>query len=110
MLSTTDNPDDWPAAQLAVAECQQRQYDTRGKLNRALLNRELERYCPLSNELQAVLAGAMDKLNLSARTVHRIIRVARTIADLRQADALSSADLLEAIAFRRSPVVQKLAA
>jgi predicted ATPase with chaperone activity len=42
--------------------------------------------------------------------VHRIIRVARTIADLRQADALSSADLLEAIAFRRSPVVQKLAA
>ncbi|GAB5497717.1 MAG: YifB family Mg chelatase-like AAA ATPase [Pseudohongiellaceae bacterium] len=110
LLSTTDNPDDWPAAQLAVAECQQRQYDTRGKLNRALLNRELERYCPLSNELQAVLAGAMDKLNLSARTVHRIIRVARTIADLRQADALSSADLLEAIAFRRSPVVQKLAA
>jgi len=110
LLSNSDSPDDWPAVRKAVAECQQHQYRQRGKLNRALLNRELERYCSLSEDLQAVLANAMDKLNLSARTVHRIIRVARTIADLRRADALSSDDLLEAIAFRRSPAVQKLVA
>ncbi len=108
LLSAGDNQDDWPAVQAAVADCQQRQCRNRGKLNSGLLNRELDRYCVLNKDLQAMLASAMDKLNLSARTVHRIIRVARTIADLRRGEALSSDDLMEAIAFRRSSVVQTL--
>lgn len=108
LLSSNTSADNWPAVQASIAHCQQRQFRQRGKLNRALLNRELERYCVLKPALQAVLATAMDKLNLSARTVHRLLRVARTIADLRQSEQPGEQDLLEAIAFRRSAVVQTL--
>lgn len=108
LLTNDAGTDDWPGVQAAISRCQRHQFHQRGKLNRALLNQELERYCTLSPSLQTVLAGAMEQLNLSARTVHRIIRVARTIADLRQGDELGEQDLLEAIAFRRSAVVQTL--
>jgi magnesium chelatase family protein len=46
------------------------------------------------------LRGAMEKLSLSARAYHRILRVARTIADLDSSSSVSTAHVAEAIQYR----------
>ena len=61
---------------------------------------ELERFCALQPQTQSMLERAMDKLALSARGAHRVIRVARTLADLSGDEQLGTAHLGEALAYR----------
>jgi magnesium chelatase family protein len=63
--------------------------------------REVERWCTLDAESEALLKQAFARLSLSARAYHRILKVARTIADLAAADALSASHVAEAISYRR---------
>ncbi len=72
-----------------------------GKPNAALGNREVERDCALASSLQVLLDRAVDRLGLSARAYHRVLRVARTIADLGDSTAIDMAHLSEAIQYRR---------
>jgi len=60
----------------------------------------IKKYCKLSDESQTVLNSAMDKLGLSARAYHRILKVARTIADIERSDSIQTNHLLEAINYR----------
>ncbi len=60
----------------------------------------LEKVCIVSSDAKKLLKDAMDKLNLSARAYHRIIKVARTIADLDNEDLISEEHILEAIQYR----------
>ncbi len=62
-----------------------------GKLNTELTVPEIQRTCGLDRPCRALLAHARVKLGLSARGVHRVLRIARTIADLRCADPASAA-------------------
>ena len=78
-----------------------RQLKRAGKPNALLGTRELTRDCELQSNDQRLLERAIDKLNLSARAYHRILRLARTIADLAGAESLATAHLTEAIAYRR---------
>jgi magnesium chelatase family protein len=110
LLSATQVEENWAERKNNIARCQQRQQQQRGKLNYQLNNKELDTYAALGKAEKEVLANAMDKLNLSARTVHRGLRVARTIADLRGAEHIGSSDLLEALAFRQSRLIPELAA
>ena len=55
----------------------------------------------LDAESEALLKRAFARLSLSARAYHRILKVARTIADLAAADALSAGHVAEAISYRR---------
>lgn len=110
LLSATQAAENWAERKNNIARCQQRQQQQRGKLNYQLNNKELDTYAALGEAEKEVLANAMDKLNLSARTVHRSLRVARTIADLRGAEHIGSSDLLEALAFRQSRLIPELAA
>jgi magnesium chelatase family protein len=73
-----------------------------GKPNAALSTREIERDCALADAERALLQRAMDKLGLSARAYHRVLRVARTIADLASADRIGREHLAEAIQYRRT--------
>jgi magnesium chelatase family protein len=57
--------------------------------------------CPLSSSAQTLLARAMSRLNFSARAYHRIIKVARTIADLAGETAIGDMHVAEAIGYRR---------
>ena len=61
----------------------------------------MTRDCELRLGDQRLLERAIDKLNLSARAYHRILRLARTIADLAGAAAIDTQHLTEAIGYRR---------
>lgn len=60
----------------------------------------MEKFCPLGKEEQELLKHAFVKLNLSARAYHKIIKVARTIADLEQEERILSRHILEAVCYR----------
>lgn len=73
----------------------------RGGVNATLSGRRLQQACSLEGASEKMLAGAMEKLGLSARALHRILRVARTLADLDGADAVTQSHLVEALGYRQ---------
>jgi magnesium chelatase family protein len=78
-----------------------RQLNRQDKSNARLSNTEVDRHCtPDANGL-VVLERAMRRFALSARAYHRILKVARTIADLEDASSVSLAHVSEAIGLRR---------
>ena len=72
----------------------------RGKLNAELTPYELDQFAPLDAAGKKLLAHAMERFGLSARSYHRIVRVARSIADLAQSELVHSAHLAEALSLR----------
>ena len=69
-------------------------------LNSRISSRELEELVPLSDEVKDMLRQASVKLNLSPRALHRLIKVARTIADLEDQTDLALPHILEALQYR----------
>ncbi len=63
--------------------------------------REIREYCVLDEAGQALMASAMRQLNLSARAYHRVLKVARTIADLAGRERIDATDVAEALQYRR---------
>ena len=61
---------------------------------------EIRRFCRLPDEGQRLMRAAMTQLNLSARAYHRILKLARTIADLAGCEEIQSAHLGEALQYR----------
>ncbi len=84
-----------------VCQARERQIARSGKPNSHLSNREIERYCHIGQADVQLLSSAIDRLGLSARSVHRILKVARTIADLGDSEAIQTPHLSEAISYRR---------
>jgi magnesium chelatase family protein len=62
--------------------------------------RDLRRYCRLSEPVESILRQAVGRLGLSARAYHRVLKIARTIADLAGAAELGTAHVSEAIQYR----------
>jgi magnesium chelatase family protein len=84
-----------------VEAARARQLARSGVPNSALSNRELDRVCRLSAADGQLLEQAMDRLGLSPRAHHRVLKVARTIADLAGAEDIATPHLSEAIGYRR---------
>lgn len=78
-----------------------RQMARQGKPNARLTTREIDAHCAPDSAGAALLAQAMAKLSLSARAYHRILKVARTIADLADSVPIAAPHVAEAIGYRR---------
>jgi len=76
------------------------QDDRQGKLNSELSPVEMQQYCDLLPSTQGLLEAAMDRLALSARGAHRVIKVARTLADLALSINIGDQHIVEALAYR----------
>ncbi|HZF27274.1 MAG TPA: YifB family Mg chelatase-like AAA ATPase [Steroidobacteraceae bacterium] len=88
------------AARVVLARAAQR---ARGEaINSRLQVHELATHCGLRRDAENLLERAMSRLNLSARARHRILKVARTIADLDASDSIREHHLAEAIQLRRA--------
>ena len=74
--------------------------DEKVRVNSAMRRSHLERYARLSPESGALLEKAMDDFGLSARAHDKILRVARTIADIEQSDDIKQEHLFEALNYR----------
>lgn len=83
-----------------------RQISRAGKANYLLEHKELAAYCQLSDSNYQLLEQAIIRLGLSARAYNRILKVARTIADLADANQIQTPHLTEAISYRRLDTVQ----
>lgn len=68
--------------------------------NSQMSKNEIETYCQLSKENQEILNNAYNKFQMSARGYYKILKVARTIADISQSKEISKSNLLEAISYR----------
>ncbi|MGL4999165.1 MAG: YifB family Mg chelatase-like AAA ATPase [Cetobacterium sp.] len=72
------------------------------KLNRDMNNNDIETFCFLNDECENTIRTSIRSLNLSMRTYHKILKVARTIADLDNAPNIEKKHLLEALSFRKN--------
>lgn len=83
-----------------VAAARELQQARQGCANAFLDLKALRRHCPLTAEDQKWLEMACERLTLSLRAAHRLLKVARTLADLEQAEAIGRSHLAEALQYR----------
>ncbi|OAT51924.1 YifB family Mg chelatase-like AAA ATPase [Providencia heimbachae] len=85
---------------IRVIQARDKQMERAGKINSQLTSRETTQFCLLNNKDALFLEHALNKLGLSIRAWHRILRVSRTIADLSASTHIERTHLLEALGYR----------
>ncbi len=104
-MAATRDPLDAPqtsaVVRAQVADARARQVARQGKTNARLGPRDIEAHCAPDAAGATLLAQAVARLSLSARAYHRILKVARTIADLSGADGIAGTHVAEAVGYRR---------
>ncbi len=86
---------------IVACEIQKNRFEgTRILFNSRMSNRDIKKFCRIDPEDELFLENAVKKLNLSARSFFRILKVARTIADLETSDTIKRKHLLEAISYK----------
>ncbi|MEN9406041.1 MAG: hypothetical protein RLZ12_325 [Bacillota bacterium] len=83
-----------------VLKAQARQFKRTNKVNSRLTIQDLAKHCVLNDESTELMQLSFEKLNLSARAYNRILKVARTIADLEDSNEISAKHIAEAIQYR----------
>lgn len=83
-----------------ILSCRQKQISRQQVLNSQLEHKQIEKICLLNPSTRNFMQQAMDKLGFSARIFHRVLKLARTIADLSDEDEVNINHLSEAMAFR----------
>lgn len=104
ITALTEGPAGEPSAavreRVLAARARQHARGARARVNAQLAGTELKTHAPLNTAGRRLLERSAEKLQLSARGFHRIVRVARTIADLAAAEAIATEHLMEALQYR----------
>ena len=102
-LSTINsgNEESSETVQQRVSNARQRQIDRTQCPNSQLNNAKIKQHCQLNKQDALLLETAIEKLGLSARAYQRILKVARTIADLEDEEKINTKIISEAISYRR---------
>ncbi len=79
----------------------ERQTVRQGKANSRLTTKEIDQHCQPQAAAAALLKHAISRFDLSARAFHRLLKVARTIADITGCDAIEAQHVAEAVQYRR---------
>ena len=85
-----------------VCSARQLQLARQGYINSHLTIRGLTRFCNLQPDSEQVLVAAIDKLHLTARSYHKLLKLARTIADLAAAEDIRMEHIAEAVSYRQT--------
>ncbi len=99
-LRTSQSGEQSATIRARVSACRERQLQRSNTINALLNNQQIQTDCHCEEAALVLLDNAMEKLNLSARAYHRILKVARTIADLDQQNTIQSKHMSEAISYR----------
>ncbi|WOJ97855.1 YifB family Mg chelatase-like AAA ATPase [Congregibacter brevis] len=86
--------------QKRVVQSRKRQYLRQGKCNAMLKGSELLEKCACGPQERQLIQRSAKQLDLSARAIHRLLRVARSVADLRKEESVTTAAVKEALAYR----------
>ena len=100
-LQSAANGEPSTAVRERVILARQIQEARQGKPNARLSTKEIDRHCRPDEAGATLLKQALTRLNLSARAYHRVLRVARSIADLAGSDTITPQHIAEAVQFRR---------
>lgn len=99
-VATESHSETSATVQARVTQCRAAQLQRSGKPNARLTPKEIERHCVPDTAARQLLEAAMTRLALSARAYHRVLKVARTIADLSGAETIGSTHIAEAVRYR----------
>ena len=91
------------AVRARVTAARTAQLERQGKPNSRLASKEIDRLCAPDEAGAQLLKQAIARLGLSARAYHRVLKVARTLADLAGSGRVTGAHVAEAIHYRRIP-------
>lgn len=96
------------ASRVSDARCRQRERfaGLSIRTNKEMTVKHIDRFCPLDAASKKLLCQAVERLGLSARSYHRTIKVARTIADLERSATLETRHIAEALQYRQSVGIQ----
>ena len=90
-----------------VAAAREVQISRQGVPNVALAGRRLRETCALEGDAEALFSRAIDRMGLSGRAQDRVLRVARTVADLAGEEEISLEHVAEALNYRRAAAVDR---
>lgn len=100
LARVVDKQDENSVLRSRVMMARQRQLNRQGKCNKEMTVKEIVLHCSLDSSSQELLNQVTEKFNLSARNYHRIIKLARTIADLSGEGVIQKEHLSEALVYR----------
>lgn len=83
-----------------VAELKNKQFKRQNKFNSELNLKEIKEVCKLKSDAEKLVEKSIDSLSLSLRAVHKIVKIARTIADLENKDIIEADHVAEALQYR----------
>lgn len=104
ILSAIDDTNTETSAQVRerVVQARNKQLQRQNKSNADLFGKETGAICKIESSNRHLLEDAMEKLGLSARAYHRILKVTRTIADLENSDSIKKHHIIEALSYRKA--------
>lgn len=97
----SDSSDEIRKRVINAREIQRKRYGE-NKTNGNMTSEEIEKYCKLDESSEKIIREAINSLNMSMRTYYKILKVARTIADLSGCENIEKQHLLEAITYRKN--------